>query len=152
MSDAEHTAGHAPETSPGPGRLYRAVALALCAAFAAVGLLFLFFPGAPWRFFNGLSDMLGMARAPEEGLGLFHLLGVAYMYVVTLIAFLMYARPLDRSLPWLLVHAKGASALLSASLFVAHGPFLIYLANALVDGSIAVSLALFTLRTGRRRA
>ncbi|HTY57882.1 MAG TPA: hypothetical protein VMF59_03655 [Bacteroidota bacterium] len=138
-----------PGAPPGALRLYRALALALCAAFAAVGLLFLFFPGAPWRFFNGLSEILGMPRAPEEGRGLFHLLGVAYMYLVTLLAFLMYARPLKGAYPWLLVHAKGASALLSVYLFIADGPFLIYCANALVDGSIAVGVGLIALSMKR---
>ena len=138
--------GTASGSAPRFSRLYGFVSIALCAAFAAAGVLFLVYPDLPVRFFNGLSGTLGMTLAPEEGVGLFHLLGVAYMYVVAALAFLMYARPLDRSYPWLLVNAKGASAVLSVSLFFARGPFLIFLANAIVDGSIALGVAVLTLR------
>jgi hypothetical protein len=130
-------------------RLYRPVSLLLCIAFAAVGILFLLFPGAAYRLFNDLSPRLGMVEAPVQERGLYLVLGVAYMYLVALLAMLMYRHPANRYFPLLLINAKGASALLSVLLFFVHGPYLIYLANALVDGLIAIGVFLLSLHVGR---
>ncbi len=56
------------------------------------------------------------------------------MYLVTLLAYLMYRHPDEGQFPFLLANAKLASAALSLYQFLAHGPYLIYLANCLIDG------------------
>jgi hypothetical protein len=123
--------------------------MTLSVIFALVGILFLTFPDAPFVFFNGLSGPMGMPPSPLPGRGLYLVLGVGYMYCVALLALLMYRHPADRQYPMLLVNAKGASALLSASMVLIHGPYLIYFANAIVDGSIAVCVAVSVAHMGK---
>jgi len=51
------------------------------------------------------------------------------MYVVALLACLMYRHPGITYFPFLLANAKLASAVLCLYLFLAHQPYLIYLVN-----------------------
>jgi len=120
--------------------LYRAAAAILAVSFAAVGLLFLFFPGGVLAFFNSLSAALGFREAPLTGFQFYLVLASGYMYVVSLLAGLMFRHPEDETYSRLLVHAKLATAVLSLGFFVFHQPFLIYLANFLVDGLIGLGV------------
>jgi hypothetical protein len=120
--------------------MYRRVSLVLALSFGLAGSLFLFFPGVVVEFFNGLSTTLNMAPSPPDGMGFYLALAVGYMYLVTVIAFLMYRHPADRSFPLLLIHGKLATSTLSLYLFFVHGPYLIYIANAAVDGCIGLML------------
>jgi hypothetical protein len=120
--------------------IYRSVSLLLCLSFALVGLVFLFFPDEVVRFFNGLSSAPGMESFPPGGTGFYLILAVGYMYLVAVLAYLMYRHPLNRFFPLLLIHGKLFTAILSLCLFVAHGHHLIYIANAVVDGLIAIVL------------
>jgi hypothetical protein len=133
--------------------VYRAIALAYAVAFAAVGAVFLVIPGAVFGLFESVGGALSMPGMPagDVDAGLFRALAVAYMYVVTLLAWMTFRRPDAPAWPTLLAHAKFASAALSVALFVAHGPYLVYAANALVDGAIGLS-ALLLLRDARSRA
>lgn len=130
------------------GRTYRSVSLAMAVVFAVVGLIFLFCAGRVLHFFNTLAFHLGLPQSGEEAAGFYLLLAGAYMYVVTLLAFLMYRHPENSLLPFLLINAKAASALLSALFFVFHEGYLIYSVNAVVDGSLALAVA--WLRKQRR--
>ena len=121
-------------------RLYRTVALLLAASFAAVGLLFLVLPAAVLAFFNSLSAPLGFRAAPLTGFQFYLVLASGYMYVVTLLAGLMFRHPGEPAYPRLLVQAKLATALLSLGFFVFHEPYLVYLANSLVDGCIGLGV------------
>ena len=132
--------------------MYRAVSLFLCVSFALVGLLFLLFPGGVIQFFNGISSAAGMPESPPGGTGFYRLLAVGYMYLVALLAYLMHRHPSERSFPLLLINGKCATALLSLILFFAHGAYLIYLANAIVDGGIALILIPFYRDLRRRQA
>ena len=123
--------------------MYRSVSLILCVSFALVGLLFLFFPGGVIRFFNGLSSAPAMEEPPAGGMGFYLVLAVGYMYLVTLLAYQMYRHPLNRFFPLLMINGKLFTALLSLCLFIVSGPHLIYIANAVVDGLIAVVLIPF---------
>ena len=125
-------------------KIYRLTAAILMALFAATGLLFLFAPGQVLAFFNSLSTSFNMPGSPETGLSFYLVLAVGYMYLVTFLAFLMYRHPDNRYFPQLLAHTKIASSLLSLALFVIYQPYLIFLANFVVDGLIgAVVLVLY---------
>jgi len=128
--------------------LYRAVAAFLAGSFISVGLLFLFLPGGVLAFFNLLSATLGFREAPLTGFPFYLVLASGYMYLVALLAGLMFRHPGNETYSGLLVHAKLATALLSLGFFVLHQPFLIYLANFLVDGLIG--LGVWALRRRQR--
>ena len=69
------------------------------------------------------------------------------MYLVTLLAGLMFEKPGNRLLPLLLAQAKFASAVLSLAFFFGHSPYLVCLANAVVDGLLgALVLGLYFLQ------
>jgi hypothetical protein len=122
---------------------YRSVSLTLALIFAAVGLLFLLQPDAVFQFMNGLGHGFDLTEAPLPGAGFYPGLAVGYMYVVTILAWMMFRSPSIRVLPLLLAHAKGASSLVSFGLFVFHQHAFIYLANGLVDlllGALAFGL------------
>lgn len=126
--------------------LYRGIALALSVSFAVVGVLFLVIPGSILSFFDGLSEGLGLAAGHEKP-GFFLVLAVAYMYLVSLLAFQMFRSPGVRIYPVLLMNAKFASAFLSALFFFIDAPLLVYLVNAVVDGAIGcIALALTMLQ------
>ncbi len=129
-------------------RTYQSISLAMAIVFAVVGLIFLFCAGQVLHLFNILAIQLGLPQSSEEVTGFYLILAVAYMYVVTLLAFLMHRHAENPLPPFLLINAKAASALLSALFFVFHQSYLIYLVNAVVDGSIALAVA--WLRKERR--
>ena len=122
------------------------ISLSLAMVFGLVGLLFLFIPAQVMLFFNALSGAVHLPPAPAVGAHFYLILAVAYMYLVTLLAFMMFRHPVDRRFPSLLVHAKFASAVLSLALFILHQPYLIYLANGIVDGLIGMLVLLVFLR------
>ena len=118
-------------------RLYRALSLGLAVVFALVGGVFLILPQETLSFFNTLSRRLGMVEGPAER-SFFGALAVAYMYMVTVLAWLMYRSPRERVFPLLLGQAKIASSVLSFLLFAVHAPWLIYLVNGAVDGGLGI--------------
>lgn len=128
-------------------RLYKLFSFTAAVAFAAVGLLFLVSPDSVLIFFNGFSGYCGLPQAPLPGAGFYLVLAAAYMYLVTLLAGLMYRQPEQNIYPFLLAHAKLASSLLSLGLFLMHQPYLIYFTNFVVDGFIGVAaLALMKMK------
>lgn len=128
-------------------RLYRLASLAMAVSFAAVGLVFLFLPARVLVLFNRFSPPLGLRPAPLQAGSFFPLLAVAYMYLVTLLAWLMFRKPGNRLLPLLLAQAKLASAVLSLAFFFGHSPYLVCLANAVTDGLLgALVLGLLFLQ------
>jgi hypothetical protein len=116
--------------------LYRSAGLAMAAAFAAVGLVFLFLPDRVLVFFNRLSPPLGFSPAPVQPGSFFPVLAVAYMVLVTWLAWQMFKRPGNLLFPLLLAQGKLASSLLSLFFFFTRAPYLVCLANAIVDGGI----------------
>jgi hypothetical protein len=135
-----------------PVPLHRAIALSFAIAFAVAGAVFLVAPGSIPVLFEWLEPATGMRGMPPGDLdpGLFRALGVAYMYLVTLLAWRTFRRPGEPTWPTLLAHAKFASASLSILLVVAHGPYLVYAANGSVDGLIGVT-ALYLRRQAMAR-
>ncbi|HEX9973827.1 MAG TPA: hypothetical protein VGD14_17290 [bacterium] len=130
-------------------RLYNLFSFLAFITFAVVGLIFLFIPESVLVFFNRLSGYLGMSPSSTEGINFYLILAVSYMYLVTLLAFLMYRHPENKWLPLLLIHGKFASSILSICLFLFHQPYLIYLTNFSVDGLIGIAALIFYLRLRR---
>jgi len=123
-------------------RLYKLFSLTAAAIFAVVGVIFLFFPESPLVFFNHMSGYFGLPQSPVQGIGFYLILASAYMYVVALLAYLMYRHPEQKAYPFMLAQAKLASSLISIYLFIKHQPYLIYLANFAVDGLIGTTAIL----------
>jgi len=130
-------------------RFYRSISLMLMILFAATGIIFLSIPDRVLILFNTLSGVLGTQRAPLDGWSFYLILAVGYMYLVSILAFLMYKRPENRYFPLLLTHAKLASSVLSLALFLLHANYLIYLANFVVDGVIGSVVLVLYLKTRR---
>jgi hypothetical protein len=124
-------------------RLYKLFSLTAAVVFAVVGLIFLFFPGSVLIFFNNISGYFGLPQADVQGSSFYLILASAYMYLVTLLAYLMYRHPRQQIYPFLLAHGKLASSILSISLFLLHQPYLIYLANFVIDGMIGLTVVYF---------
>lgn len=130
-------------------KLYRLVGLTLAVVFAATGLVFLFIPEQVLVLFNNLSPGVGLPQSPLSGLSIYLILAAGYMYLVTLLALMMYMRPQSSHFAWLLVHAKMASSLLSLAFFVVHAHYLVYLANFIIDGIIGAGVLLLYVRRVR---
>ncbi|HEX7502150.1 MAG TPA: hypothetical protein VF451_01915 [Acidobacteriota bacterium] len=115
--------------------IYRLAGLAMAATFAGVGLVFLFLPERVLVFFNRLSPP-GFSPAPVQPGSFFPILAVAYMVLVTGLAWQMYRKPGNPVFPLLLAQGKLASSILSLYFFFTRAPYLVCLANAVVDGAI----------------
>jgi predicted secreted protein len=133
-------------------RLYKIVSLGLAATFILVGVVFLFFPDGVVSFFNALSRSLGMEESAPGGFHFYLVLTGGYMYLVALLAWLMFRFPDNSDFPFLLANGKIATSIISLGFFLLHQPLLIYLVNFVVDGLIgAVVLAFYLTRKVRRR-
>ena len=119
-------------------RTYRVVSFILAAAFGVVGLAFLFLSSDVLALFNELAAAAGFERTETEAHQFYVILSAAYMYVVTLLAALMYLQPGNVTYPRLLINAKAASSILSFLVFFLAAPVFICLVNGIIDGLIAV--------------
>jgi len=128
------------------------MSLTFSVAFALTGLLFLLIPGGVIHFFNGLPSAPWMTPAPESGAEFYLVLAAGYMYLVTLIAYMMYRHPSEGVFPLLLVNGKLFTSVLSFVLFAAQGHYLIYAVNAVVDGGIGIAVLPFYLKLRRAGA
>jgi hypothetical protein len=129
-------------------RLYKLFGLTLAVIFAVVGLIFLFFPDSALIFFNSISRYFGLSQSPVQGTGFYLTLASAYMYLVSLLAYLMYRYPEQKIYPFLLAHGKLASSMISLYLFLMYQAYLIYFANFVIDGFIGVA-ALYLMKMKR---
>jgi hypothetical protein len=123
-------------------RVYQIVGLTLSVIFAIVGIVFMVIPAQVVSFFNAVSLQCGLPASPTQGEGFFLILAVAYMYLVSMLAFMMYKNPGNSLLPVLLINGKSASSIVSILFIIVHGAALIYIVNAITDGSIAVGVFL----------
>lgn len=127
-------------------RLIRLTGYCLAGTFAVVGMVFLVIPAQVLAAFNWLAEGLGWPTTTTEPHTLFLALSLGYMYVVTLLAWQMARHPEVRTFPWILAQAKGASALICLGLFIFQEQYLLYLANFVVDGAIALLVWWLCLR------
>ncbi len=132
-----------------PLRIYKLTGLFLSIIFGIVGLVFLVIPNKVLIFFNDISPFLGFRESPVEGVGFYLILAVAYMYLVTILAYQMYKHPENPSFSFLLISGKSASSITSFIVFIFHYQYLIYLTNGVVDGLIAIGLILLSRKTRR---
>jgi hypothetical protein len=128
---------------------YRLLSFMMAAVFAAVGLIFFLTPGGVIGFFNTLSPRFGMKADPDFGNHFYVVISAAYMYLVTFFALQMARHPESKTYPSLLLQAKCASSLLSFGMFFSRSPYLIILANGIVDGAIAILVWLLFLKPVR---
>ena len=123
---------------------YKTLSFILMLLFAITGILFLVLPDKVIAFFNTLSVFPGLLQSAVIDWNFYLILAAGYMYLVTVLAFLMFRHPQNRQLPLLLTHAKLASSILSLAFYLLHAHYLIYLANFIIDGVIGiVVLALY---------
>jgi len=116
--------------------------------FGIVGICFLLVPRGVIAFFDVLSPLVGMQPSGSAGPEFYTVLAVAYIYLVTLLTYMMYRHPERSILPLLLLNAKGASSLASLTYFIVVSQSLILLTNSIVDGTLA-GLAYFLYRSSR---
>lgn len=119
-------------------KFYKPLSLGGAIIFAVVGLIFLLIPQKVLLFFNTLSDIWGFSHASVGGFDFYIILAVAYMYLVTVLAYLMYRNPEESLFPFLLAHGKFMSSLLSLSAFIFQQRYLIYISNFFIDGVIGI--------------
>lgn len=128
---------------------YKLISLCMAVVFGVVGLIFLFMSADVLRFFNTLSGTLGMEEVIPGENHFYAALAVAYMYLVTLLAALMYLHP-DRAVyPLLLLNGKFASSIASILFFVFDKHLLIFLTNGVVDGLIGLLVVAMYRSIGR---
>lgn len=124
----------------------------LAVAFLLTGATFFVFPDGTVDFMNSIGATLGFAPAPAMGHRFWLSLGSAYMAVVTVLAWLIAADPIGRRPMMLALAAGKATSSLTCLLYlVTDAGYFIYLANFLVDLSLAV-LALVTYAATRNAA
>jgi hypothetical protein len=127
-------------------RLYKVFSLTVAIIFAIVGLVFLFFSDWALIFFNSISGYFRLPQAPLQGSSFYLILASAYMYLVTLLACLMYRHSEQKIYSFLLAQAKLASSVISIYFFFMHQHYLIYLANFIIDGFIGIAALYFFLK------
>jgi hypothetical protein len=131
-------------------KMYKLVSLLLMLVFACTGLLFLAIPDRVLALFNTFSASWGMAQSPLTGWHFYLVLAAGYMYLVTVLAFLMFKHPENRYFALLLIHAKLASSVLSLGFFLVQAHYLIYLVNFIIDGIIGIVVLALYLKRGSR--
>jgi hypothetical protein len=130
-------------------RVYKFVSFVLIISFALVGLIFLFFTNNVIIFFNNISLKIGFIQSPKETSEFYSALAVAYMYLVTLLAIMMFRQPKNKYFLLLLINGKMASSVISILYFLTYNPYLILLSNFIIDGTIAILLLFFYLKLRR---
>jgi hypothetical protein len=114
--------------------------------FAITGILFLSIPDKVIVFFNNISSSLGMLQSPVIGWNFYLILAAGYMYLVTILAFLMLRHPENQDFPLLLIHGKLISSVLSLAFFLLQAHYLIYLANFIIDGMIGIAVLIMYMK------
>lgn len=124
----------------------------LAVAFLLTGTTFFVFPDGTVEFMNSLGAALNFPAAPAMTHRFWLSLGSAYMAVVTALAWMIAADPVGRR-PMMLALAvgKATSSLTCLYYLVADAAYFVYLANFVVDLSLAV-LALVTYAATRNAA
>ncbi|MHB1484928.1 MAG: hypothetical protein ACYCYI_09715 [Saccharofermentanales bacterium] len=124
----------------------KAISFLAFVIFIAVGLLFVLIPENVLIFFNDISDALGLVKSVITDGGFYLALASAYMYIVAILAWLMFRHPEDKKYPFLLANAKLASSVLSLFFFIFRSAELIYITNCIVDGLIGIAALVYFLK------
>lgn len=112
---------------------------ALGVGFAVFGALFAFAPQATLEYFSQWGVALGWeATSPELG-GLWRVLAVAFMVMVTVLAFWgSVPSPAQPALLMMLAIGKASSSLGALLFYWIESPQFLYLLNFIVDGALAL--------------
>ncbi len=112
----------------------------LAITFVAVGIAFLVFPNGTVRAINAVGRVFRIfPPAPESDLRFWVSLGVSYMALVAILAWLIQRDPPRyRHLMPVLAAGKFCSSFTCLLFFAFSSPTFLYLLNALVDGSITL--------------
>jgi hypothetical protein len=106
--------------------------------FGIVGFVFFAFPDGTVDALNAVGSWFGFPRAPHLAHRFWLSLGVAYMATVTALAAFISRSPTERRLLMLpLAVGKATSSLTCLWFFIFHDHYFVYLANFLVDASLA---------------
>lgn len=132
-------------------KAYRYISISFGIIFGLVGITFLFMGDEVMVVFNRISAVVGMEQVEPVKGHFFGILAAAYMYVVALLALLMYRNPKEPLYPFILLNAKMASAVISFMMFLTDKYLLIYISNGIVDGLIGW-LVFFMYRYSKRNA
>lgn len=127
-------------------KYYRPFSLFMFIIFVLVGFTFLFLADGVLGFFNSIAFSMGMKQSPAQGVDFYLILTSGYMYLVSLLAYMMVKHPDNPFFPLLLTHAKLFSSILSLGFFILHQPYPIYIINCLVDGPIGLMALYFYLQ------
>jgi hypothetical protein len=130
---------------------YRLVSLFLFIIFVMVGFIFLFMADGVLTFFNSIAKATGMELSAVHGVDFYLILATGYMYLVSLLAYMMFRHPDNYYFPLLLIHAKLASSLLSLGFFILHHPYPIYIINCVIDGSIGLLVLYFFMKLKKQQ-
>jgi hypothetical protein len=137
-----------------PDRLAVLTLRVLAISFAVVGMQFLLAPDATLASLDATGAHFGdFPATPATGARLWLALSVAYMLLVTLLAFLAQ-RDLARARPYLalLVAGKASSSLVALLAYRTVSPAFPYLANFVVDGTIALGVTMIWVAAPRLAA
>ena len=136
-------------SSPGLDVLLRPVYRMFAATFLVVGSAFFLFPDGTIDTLNRVGGIFGFPGAPHLAHRFWLGLAVAYMAVVTALAWLISEAPSERRIlmPPLAI-GKAVSSGTCLLFLIFERPYFIYLANFLVDGGIALGV-LWTFRLTR---
>ena len=126
-------------SSPGLDALLRPVYRMFAWTFLVVGTLFFLFLNGTIDTLNGVGGIFGFPDAPHLAHRFWLGLAVAYMAVVTSLAWLISEAPSERRIlmPPLAI-GKAVSSGTCLLFLIFERPYFIYLANFLVDGGIAL--------------
>ena len=133
-------------------KYYRTFSLLMAIIFVLVGCIFLFFADGVLEFFNSIATYTGMKLSPVKGVDFYLILAVGYMYLVSLLAYMMFRHPDNPYFPLLLTNAKLASSVLSLCFFILHQPYPIYVINFIIDGMIGLLVLYFYFKIRKRQA
>ena len=131
---------------------YRILSMCMLIVFSIVGFIFLFYADGVLEFFNSIARATGMKQSPVCGTDFYLILTAGYMYVVSVLAYMMFKHPDNPVFPLLLTHGKLASSLLSFGFFFLHQPYPIYFVNGVVDGLIGFTVLLCYLRMKKNQS
>ena len=133
-------------------KYYRTFSLLMAIIFVLVGFIFLFLADGVLEFFNTIATYTGMKLSPVKGIDFYLILAVGYMYLVSLLAYMMFRHPDNPYFPLLLTNAKLASSVLSLCFFILHQPYPMYVINFIIDGMIGLLALYFYFKIRKRQA
>ncbi|MEM7827750.1 MAG: hypothetical protein QW561_00265 [Candidatus Aenigmatarchaeota archaeon] len=123
----------------------------LMVAFAFTAILFIIFPAGIIDLLNRIGTFFGdFERLDSAEKGIWYALSISNMVVITILCFLIQARPSDARGPlFALIAGKSSSSLVSFYMFFYERMAFALIITSIVDGAIAVLLILGYILTSK---